>query len=220
MAEDEIYAPQVGSGLRVGVVAPTPALRAGLSALLNDIPSVAEVYDFGAVPDFTSFISNVDILLVVPGPGVDHTSIWDAAFTQEPAVLLLVEDGDGFDSFLPEFGVRVWGVLSLEAATEELEAALGALTAGLVVGLPTLINPQLRDTPTSLHEELIDPLTDRELEVLQLLAKGRSNKEIALALGISTHTVKFHISGIYNKLGATNRTEAVRLGVHQGLIVL
>ena len=56
--------------------------------------------------------------------------------------------------------------------------------------------------------------------MLQLLAQGLANKQIALALGISEHTVKFHISSIYAKLGATNRAEAVRLGVLRGLIVL
>jgi DNA-binding CsgD family transcriptional regulator len=216
MAADE----ELSEGLRLGVVAPTPALRAGLGALLNDIHAVAEVYDFGAVPEFTSLNSDVDILLVVPGPGVDQTSIQDNASLQEIPILLLVEDGGGFEGYFSDFGGRVWGVLSLEAAPEELEAAINALAAGLVVGLPTILNPRLRDLPTGLDENLIDPLTDRELQVLQLLAKGRSNKEIALALDISTHTVKFHISGIYTKLGATNRTEAVRLGFRQGLIVL
>lgn len=220
MAADEVNPSQLSGGLRLGVVAPTPALRAGLSALLNDIHAVAEVYDFGAVPEFSFLNSDLDLLLIVPGPGVDQTSIQDNASLQEIPVLFLVDDGGGLEGYFPDFGGRVWGVLSLEAVPEELEAAINALAAGLVVGLPTIINPRLRDVPVSLDENLIDPLTDREMEVLQLLAKGRSNKEIALALDISTHTVKFHISGIYTKLGAANRTEAVRLGFHQGLIVL
>jgi len=55
---------------------------------------------------------------------------------------------------------------------------------------------------------------------LQLLARGLSNKQIALQLGISEHTVKFHVSSIYTRLGVSSRTEAVRLGVQQGLVVL
>lgn len=70
------------------------------------------------------------------------------------------------------------------------------------------------------EDPLVDPLTDREAEVLQLLARGMANKQIALELGISEHTVKFHISSIYTKLGAGNRTEAVRLGVRRGLVLL
>jgi NarL family two-component system response regulator YdfI len=64
------------------------------------------------------------------------------------------------------------------------------------------------------------PLTDRETEVLTLLSKGFANKQIALALGISEHTVKFHVSSIYAKLGATNRTQAVHEGLRNGWIVL
>jgi DNA-binding NarL/FixJ family response regulator len=63
-------------------------------------------------------------------------------------------------------------------------------------------------------------LTDRESQVLQHLARGLANKQIALALSISEHTVKFHVSAIYAKLGASNRTEAVRAGVRRGLIIL
>ncbi|HBY93115.1 MAG TPA: helix-turn-helix transcriptional regulator [Chloroflexi bacterium] len=69
-------------------------------------------------------------------------------------------------------------------------------------------------------EPLDEPLTARETEVLQLLAQGLANKQIAAALQISEHTVKFHVSSIYAKLGVTNRTEAVGLGVRRGLVVL
>jgi NarL family two-component system response regulator YdfI len=55
---------------------------------------------------------------------------------------------------------------------------------------------------------------------LQLLAQGLANKQIAISLGISEHTVKFHVSSLYAKLGATNRTEAVRLGIQSGLVLL
>ena len=70
------------------------------------------------------------------------------------------------------------------------------------------------------QEELLEELTDREGEILQLLARGLANKQIAAHLGISEHTVKFHVSAIYSKLGVTNRTEAVSRGARLGLIVL
>ena len=66
----------------------------------------------------------------------------------------------------------------------------------------------------------VEPLTPREIEVLALVAEGLSNKAIADALGISDQTVNFHVASIIGKLGAANRTEAVRRAVHQGLIVL
>jgi NarL family two-component system response regulator YdfI len=118
---------------------------------------------------------------------------------------------------------RVWGVLPLDSTAEELHAALLALHNGLLVGPPELVEalftPRLQDGEL-MREAALDALTERELQVLQLLAQGLANKQIALALGISEHTVKFHVSGIYAKLGAASRTEAVRQGVRQGLIIL
>jgi DNA-binding NarL/FixJ family response regulator len=135
-------------------------------------------------------------------------------------ILLLV--GDERETILqfPQRSGRIWGILSIDASTEELGAAIHALSAGLLVGMPALFDPLLLDVPAHTGGQVHEPLTDRESEVLQLLARGLANKQIALQLGISEHTVKFHVSGIYAKLGATNRTEAVRLGVRQGLILL
>jgi DNA-binding NarL/FixJ family response regulator len=69
-------------------------------------------------------------------------------------------------------------------------------------------------------EPTVESLTPREIEVLALVAEGRSNKAIADALGISDQTVKFHVASLLGKLGATNRTDAVRRAVRRGLIVL
>jgi DNA-binding NarL/FixJ family response regulator len=70
------------------------------------------------------------------------------------------------------------------------------------------------------NEIVSEPLTPRETEVLALVAEGLSNKAIADQLGISDQTVKFHVASIAGKLGAANRTEAVRRAVQRGLIVL
>ncbi len=69
-------------------------------------------------------------------------------------------------------------------------------------------------------QDLAEPLTPRETDVLQLLADGLSNKGIAARLGISDQTVKFHVAAISGKLGAANRTEAVRLAIRLGLVAL
>src|SRR5207245_11423764 len=74
------------------------------------------------------------------------------------------------------------------------------------------------DQPLEVADELSEEITSRETEVLRMLAQGLVNKEIAARLGISEHTVKFHISSILDKLGASTRTEAVTLGVRRGLI--
>jgi DNA-binding NarL/FixJ family response regulator len=79
--------------------------------------------------------------------------------------------------------------------------------------------PTLDDSPT-IDDEFQEPLTPREIEVLELLAEGLPNKSIAVRLGISDQTVKFHVASICAKLGASNRTDAVRKALERGLITL
>ena len=67
---------------------------------------------------------------------------------------------------------------------------------------------------------LVEPLTPREMEVLQLLAQGLANKAIAERLGISDHTAKFHVNAILGKLDAESRTEAIVQAVRLGLVIL
>jgi DNA-binding NarL/FixJ family response regulator len=110
----------------------------------------------------------------------------------------------------------VWGVLPTDASAEELNAAIHALSQGLIVGTATLLFESDSESEPLSH----GPLTDREAEVLGLVAKGMANKQIAVALGISEHTVKFHVSSIYSKLNVTNRTEAVREGLRGGWVAL
>ena len=74
------------------------------------------------------------------------------------------------------------------------------------------------EQPLEVEAELSEEITSRETDVLRMLAQGLVNKDIAARLGISEHTVKFHISSILDKLGASTRTEAVTLGIRRGLI--
>jgi DNA-binding NarL/FixJ family response regulator len=106
-----------------------------------------------------------------------------------------------------------------DAPSEELGAAVAAVAQGLTV-LPKTLAEGLLDEPATAVEELSEPLTAREGEVLGLLGRGLSNKMIARELHISEHTVKFHISSIYSKLGVSNRAEAVSQGARHGLISL
>jgi DNA-binding NarL/FixJ family response regulator len=118
-------------------------------------------------------------------------------------------------------GVRA--VLPANLHGSEIVAAIEAVYAGLMVLHPAdvnvvtssnnaLSNPTLRSAT--------EPLTSRETEVLQLLALGLANKEIAGRMKISEHTVKFHVASILGKLGASSRTEAVTLGIRQGLVMI
>jgi len=207
-------------GIVVCLVAPTPALRAGLRAMLNNIQSVEVIYELSSLAEFDAYNASTEILVLAPGAGsnADIRDVLDAS--PALAVLMIVEKDPSSTEIAIDLSGRAWGILSLDATSEELETVFHALSAGLIVGTPELISPLMRDIATNLDEQIVDPLTERELQVLQLLAQGLANKQIASQLGISEHTVKFHVSGIYTKLGATNRTEAVRLGVRNGLILL
>lgn len=107
-------------------------------------------------------------------------------------------------------------VLPTEATAAQITAAAAALAAGLHVG-PSNHTPQTEEQDDF---AILDPLTERELEVLNLVAEGFSNLEIAERLGVSRNTVKFHVSSIIGKLGATSRTEAVTVGLRRGLIIV
>ena len=80
--------------------------------------------------------------------------------------------------------------------------------------------PATLDESPAIDDEFQEPLTSREIDVLELLAEGLPNKSIAARLGISDQTVKFHVASICGKLGAANRTQAVRLAVRRGLVSL
>lgn len=111
------------------------------------------------------------------------------------------------------------GILRRDAEAPRLLAALRAVVQGLSVfdeaSSGALLRPAARDPL-----EPIEPLTPRELEVLQLLAAGQSNKQIAQRLSISEHTAKFHVAKLLQKLGAASRSEAVFIGARLGLLLL
>jgi DNA-binding NarL/FixJ family response regulator len=115
---------------------------------------------------------------------------------------------------------RPIGRLPVDATDTQLAAAVNALAHGLCVSLPAAIQPQHAVVAPAPAQELVEPLTARELEVLELMAKGLANREIADALGISSHTAKFHVAQILDKTGSATRTEAVRQGPRLGLIGL
>ncbi len=214
--------------IRVLVVAPALAVRAGLRALLgeeSDVEVIGEsawLGDLGELPDELDVLLLVDAALTAAGSALEELEELLGSGAP-PAVLLLTAEDPAPARLLVGLEARAWGVLPLDCSAEELHAALLALHHGLLVGPPELVEllltPGVRDAEL-LGEAPIEALTERELQVLQLLAQGLANKQIAITLGISDHTVKFHVSGIYAKLGAASRTEAVRLGVRQGLIVL
>jgi len=119
-------------------------------------------------------------------------------------------------SLLDGVGIEVVGEAPTLAAAR---AGDGDVDAFLIASTPSTASIGHTDG-RSPDEEVVEALTPREIEVLELLAEGLPNKAIAARLSISDQTVKFHVAAICGKLGAANRTDAVRRAVRRGLIAL
>jgi DNA-binding NarL/FixJ family response regulator len=192
--------------IRVLILASSPALRAGLRALLSSDAEIEIVEETDGWNESLEEINEADVI-ITPASAVSFENEGLSS-----AILFLSDEPLNVREVrhLPS----AWGILPLDAAGDELSAAVHALSQGLVVGERSLLFANDQDALAD------SPLTERETEVLDLLAKGLANKQIAAALGISEHTVKFHVSSIYTKLNVTNRTEAVRAGLRGGWIAL
>lgn len=206
-----------GDPARIFVVAPTPFARTGLRSILASAEMDADVLVVGEADSVVELVPLEADVVVVAGDDLLEEAARAVAEEGTQAILLLSED-DRFVPVLRELAPRGWGVVSPDAPPEELSAAVVAVVQGLVVLPRTLTGRLLRGQEAV--EEPAEPLTAREREVLGLLGRGLSNKMIARDLRISEHTVKFHVSSIYAKLGAASRTEAVGLGARLGLISL
>ena len=196
--------------IRVAILAPALALRVGLREVFRGLEGIDVVAD---APSLDEALEADVLVLTSP----DYLSDLDE---DAPAILLLTDDQSAAAQLMD---LPVWGILSLDVSPEELSAAVRALGEGLWTGSPALLGSLLERQPVPMLEAgdpIVDPLTAREHEVLQLAAEGLANKQIALSLNISEHTVKFHLSSLYAKLGVTSRTEAVRAGVRRGWVVL
>lgn len=115
----------------------------------------------------------------------------------------------------------VAGILPVDVDAEQLSKALEAVVSGLIVVHPGELRvSRSPENPMNSVLESVEALTVREREVLQMLALGLGNKEIAVRLKISDHTVKFHVASILGKLSASTRTEAVSMALRRGLILM
>jgi DNA-binding NarL/FixJ family response regulator len=136
-------------------------------------------------------------------------------------VVALLEDA-GMETSLEMLGAGAWAILPRSAGGDEIGAAIHAVARGLAVLphelLPRLFDGAAADQAGDRHEHV--RLTARELDVLTAMADGASNKAIARRLGISFHTVKFHVAAILAKLDADSRTEAVTKAAQLGLLML
>ena len=190
--------------------------REWLSKAVSSEPEIRIAGTAATFPFLQSLMSDTsaDISLIdlQPEMPASTTRDWLEELLEVTSVVLLVPEPEpGVVNQIRRAGVG--GVLQSNASSEQIVQAIKSVASGLMVFDRAL-------APQSPDDEPLEQLTPRESEVLRLLADGLGNKEIAVKLSISEHTIKFHIHSILGKLGAASRTEAVTRGLRSGLIEL
>src|SRR5262245_3982550 len=205
--------------LTVLLVGEDPLARAGLAALLAGEPGLAIVGESAPGEEAVAAAERLRPAAALWDLGLEPRSWLErqraAGGEGPPAVALLPRDRSAAEALAA--GAR--GLLPRDARAGRVAAALRAVAAGLVVLDPALAEVLLRPSGEE-ADPLPEPLTPREIEVLQLLAQGLSNRAIAERLGITEHTAKFHVTAILGKLAAESRTDAVVRAARLGLVLL
>jgi len=211
--------------IRVFIVAASPLARAGLENLLaaRDVEVVGSNSTSETLAEILADAAPDVVLIDSSGEPFEPLleSILASGLASDVSVVML---GEGMTPAAAADALRggIRAALPGDISPAQLVAAIEAVASGLLVLHPSHASEGLPagSAPSRALDELAESLTRRELEVLQMLAAGLSNKEIAARLNISDHTVKFHVASILGKLGAASRTEAVSLGIRRGLVLL
>ena len=205
------------------IASPYPAMRAGLRVLLEE-SNIGVAGEADSLPALLALLEAARPQLALFDLALDDealSSLWRLR-SQFPALpVLALSDAAGGASVLAALQAGARGCLPKTATAAELAEAARRLAAGESILHPasaTDLLQQLRHDSDAAPSP--ERLTLREAEVLQAVSAGLTNKAIALKLGVSEHTVKFHMSAAMGKLGAASRAEAVALAIQRGLISL
>ena len=210
-------------GVRLAVVAASPVRRDDLVTLFASEPSIASADAFPVSPVLERRLQELAPDVTLIDCASSPTSIFQLIreLAGHLRLVLLCEDPDPL-WVAQVLRLGVIGVLHADASSDQIHAAIQAAGLGLMILDPdqaNVLTERVPRTPDDRDFEL-EELTPRELEVLSMLADGFGNKEIAARLRVSEHTVKFHVSSILSKLGASSRTEAVTAGIRKGWVLL
>jgi len=198
--------------IRLVIAASSPVFRAGLETLAASGPEFQVV---GSLPDLAGAADLRPDVILAALPL--HDVLANGA--NAPVVLLTADSQPVWTLEALRRGVRA--ILPRDASQSEILAAVQAVAGDLAVVHTADLEAWLAAAaPRDAELAHTSTLTARELEVLRMLADGGANKMIAWKLGVSEHTVKFHVASILAKLGASSRTEAVTIGIRKGLLLL
>jgi DNA-binding NarL/FixJ family response regulator len=202
--------------IRVLIVDDHPSVRVGIRTIISDEPGMEVAAEAASAEEAEALFRSLrpDVTLVdlrLPDmSGAELIARVRAEFPDAAFVVFTTYDGDEDIYRAIKAGAR--GYLLKDASWADLMGAIRSARAGKVQ-LPPALAARLAQRPGR-------EVTSRELEVLEMIIEGRSNKEIASALGISDCTVKVHVQSILNKLDASDRTEAATLAVRRGIVRL
>ncbi len=209
--------------IQILIASDYPVMRTGLRSILDASEGCAVAGESAleeAAVQAAALRPDV-VLLDLPAAERDELELYSRLMAEMPALGVVALSGDPSEAAAREAlqaGVR--GFLLRDASPEEIVEAVRAVAQGLAVLDPQAARILAAGTGSRPPAAAEEPLTPRELEVLQLMAQGLPSKTIAARLRISEHTVKFHVGSILGKLGAASRTEAVALAIRRGLIAV
>jgi DNA-binding NarL/FixJ family response regulator len=233
--------------LRVAILSVSPAWREGIAALLHDADEIESIASVTTTAELGGIALAPDVV-IVDAPYTESIETLVKNHASAMPLVILSDSPErlgllaGGVAILERNAGRAHVLAALQAAASGLIALSPSHAERL---LQPSVEPALRETAhlfqppveaalretahlfqppveTALREtaQWIQPLTARERQILRMLADGMPNKSIALDLQISEHTAKFHVSQILAKLGAESRTEAVAIGIRQGLVMI
>jgi NarL family two-component system response regulator LiaR len=209
------------NSIRVLVVDDHTVVRRGLIFVLQAFPDLETIGEAGSVDEAVEFCGSLepDVVLMDIKMAGERDGIFATKIIQErfPAIqVLILSSFYDADMVTQAIQAGAKGYLLKDVSTEELAQAIRLTRAGKLT-----LAPEAAQALLGAHQA-VDPvgkdLTERQIEVLGLLAKGCTNQEIAQQLSITTYTARHHVSEILAKLHANNRAEAAAIAIKKGLV--